>query len=214
MRAWYRFLINFFLVTAFMALMSILKVSHIWGSKAAFFSLANSIRPLIGLYGGLPGVFLYLIIYLIKAFLTGHVFSPFIFHLPTAFSVLYWANRSWIIRLAVPLACIVLFLVHPVGFQAAFYTLFWLIPLGVYFMPLKGIFLHALASTFIAHAVGSVLWLYWIPMSPEMFAGLVPIVIVERLVFATGMTLTYYMFESAKQLLQSLACHKLSKKSC
>lgn len=214
MRAWYRFLINFFLVTAFVVTTSILKVSHIWGSKAAFFSLANSARPLIGLYGGLPGVFLYLILYLVKAISIGYVFSPFVFHFPTVFSALYWASRSWIIRLAVPLACIILFLAHPVGFQAAFYTSFWLIPLGVYFMPKKGIFLHALASTFIAHAVGSILWLYWIPMNSEMFLSLMPVVIVERLVFATGMTLAYYMFESAKLLLQSIVCHRPSKNSC
>lgn len=177
----------------FIGIMSSAKMSYIWGSRAAFFSLSQSIRPLIGLYGGFWGACFYSMIYSIKVLLTGHMVSPLALHLPTFFSALYWAHTSWMIRVGVPVICMILFIAHPIGLQAAFYPLFWLIPLVIFFIPHKSIFLHALASTFIAHAVGSVIWLYWIAMKPELFIGLIPIVIIERCMFATGMTLAYYM---------------------
>jgi hypothetical protein len=214
MKAWYRFLSNVFLLTVFIVLMCTLKISYIWGSAGASFSLGNSIRPLIGLYGGLPGIVLYAAYYILKGFWFGTYFmNPLFLHIPTMCSALYWAWDSWIIKVGIPIVCIILFMIHPVGSQALFYTLFWLIPLAIYLLPQKNVLLHALASTFIAHAVGSVLWLYWIPMNPELFVGLIPIVLIERLVFATGMTLTYYMCESAKILLQSIFVEKPLKQN-
>ena len=56
----------------------------------------------------------------------------------------------------------------------------------------RRVFLTSLSSTFIAHAVGSVIWIYADPATPEFWYALIPLVAVERLVMASGMTLAYY----------------------
>ena len=50
---------------------------------------------------------------------------------------------------------------------------------------------RSLGATFTAHAVGGVLWIYTIPMTPEIYIALLPIVIVERTLFATGIAASY-----------------------
>src|SRR2546430_1999084 len=54
------------------------------------------------------------------------------------------------------------------------------------------VFLQALGSAFIAHAVGSVIWLYTVGMTPAAWLGLIPVVFVERMLCAAGMTVAYY----------------------
>jgi hypothetical protein len=81
----------------------------------------------------------------------------------------------------------VLFIVHPVGREAFFYSFYWIIPVLVFYLPYRSLFLTALGSTFVAHAVGSVIWLYTGSYTPAMFLALVPIVVVERMIFALGM---------------------------
>jgi len=46
---------------------------------------------------------------------------------------------------------------------------------------------RALIASFIAHAVGSVIWLYCGTIAPEIWTALMPLVIVERLLIAAGM---------------------------
>ncbi len=48
---------------------------------------------------------------------------------------------------------------------------------------------HALASTFIAHAVGSVIWLYTVPMVASAWLALIPIVACERLLYTAGIVM-------------------------
>src|SRR5216684_1589321 len=74
-------------------------------------------------------------------------------------ATLYWATNHYTIRLLLPIACMGLFVIHPIGAQAFVYSLYWLIPVILYFIPQRSLFLQALGSTFIAHAVGSVIWL-------------------------------------------------------
>jgi len=76
---------------------------------------------------------------------------------------LYWSTRHYSIRLLLPIVCMGLFIIHPVGAQAFAYSLYWLIPVVLFFVPQRFLFLQALGSTFIAHAVGSVIWLYTVP---------------------------------------------------
>lgn len=83
------------------------------------------------------------------------------------------------------------FIAHPVGSQAFLYSFYWLIPVAIYLMGRNSLFAQALGSTFTAHAVGSVIWLYANPMTPEIWLALIPVVLVERLVFASGIVLVY-----------------------
>ena len=87
-------------------------------------------------------------------------------------------------QILVPVLCMALFGLHPVGSQAFAYTLYWLIPVTLYimsslvnvlprFQQFTPIFLQALSSTFIAHAVGSVIWLYTVGMTPRDIPALI-----------------------------------------
>jgi hypothetical protein len=94
---------------------------------------------------------------------------------------------------ALPLACSVVFAMHNVGLQAALFTGFWFVsPLLFYLGFIKrSIIWASVAHSFIMHAVGSVLWLYSVPTTPGFWYGLIPLVILERLVIACAMVITY-----------------------
>ena len=97
------------------------------------------------------------------------------------------------------IGCFTAFGLHTVGSQALAYTLFWFIPLISTLIAHKNIFIHTVASTFTAHAVGSVLWLYSVgPVTPAAWLGLIPVVMVERLLFASGMTLSIHLIAALK----------------
>ncbi len=49
----------------------------------------------------------------------------------------------------------------------------------------------SLGATFTAHAVGGAMWNYIVPMTPAAWIALIPIVIFERLLFASGITISF-----------------------
>jgi hypothetical protein len=91
-----------------------------------------------------------------------------------------------------------LFAIHPIGSYALPYTAYWIIPLIALAYPHKNFFAHALGSTFITHAVGSVIWLYTRPTTPLYWMSLIPVVIIERLLIAAGMTILYFCYTYLK----------------
>ncbi len=115
-----------------------------------------------------------------------------VYHLPGFFASVSWAYPNLIMKVGMPLLCMILFIAHPQGFYAAPYALYWLIPIVIYFSRKETIFLQSLSSTFIAHAVGSVLWLYLKALPAAVWIGLIPVVIFERLLYAALMTIVYY----------------------
>ncbi len=67
----------------------------------------------------------------------------------------------------------------------------WLIPLAASFLP-ANLLARALGATFTAHAIGSVAFLYGLTMmSASAWLALIPVVALERLVFATGICVSY-----------------------
>ncbi len=190
---------NSFKTVSFIAAMkvaSFAKISFLVGSSMVWFSGINSVLPLSGAFGGALGACLLFIMRQLIHFLFFKTFSlSFLaFCIPGFCASLYWATHHYSIRVGLPLACMGLFVVHPVGAQAFVYSLYWLIPVILYAVPQRSLFLHALGSTFVAHAVGSVIWLYTVPMTAGMWLGLMPIVIVERIFFALGMVIAYRAF--------------------
>jgi hypothetical protein len=103
-----------------------------------------------------------------------------------------------------------LFIIHPVGLLASAYSLYWLIPVGCYFIARTSIFSAALASTFIAHAVGSVMWLYLQPTTAQYWLTLIPVVAAERLIFASAATVLYYGITAAYKFLKTSKAPHLS----
>lgn len=183
----------------------IFKVSLIIGSYAAFFSATNMITPLAGAYGGgFASMFVFGFALLFR-FCAGNLFTFKIlaYYIPGLFASLYWAKTDIFFRLLVPIICISVFIIHPVGFYAAPYALYWFIPVFLYFKKQKSVFFHSLCSTFIAHGVGSVIWLYASQTTPMFWLGLIPVVLFERLVFASGMTLVYLCINSVLPIVKT-----------
>lgn len=179
---------------------SFAKFSFVAGSHMIWLSGPAILAPLVGAFGG---VFASSIVLLIRMALHFLLFkklslSFLAFCVPGFVGSLYWSTRSSIIRVFVPLVCMGLFIAHPVGGQAFIYSLYWLIPVAVYFFGRNTIFMQALGSTFTAHAVGSVIWLYTVPMTATMWLGLIPFVAVERLLFALCMVVAYRVILAAK----------------
>lgn len=133
---------------------------------------------------------------------------------PTLFAVYYFAvitkrkyYGKWI--LAVPLLCIMAFLTHPNGRQVPYYPLmFWLIPLVAYRFR-NNLFMKSLGTTFTAHAVGGASWIWAFNLPPAVWNSLIPVVISERLLFATGIAVSYVV---VKHTLQYLASKKILPK--
>lgn len=134
-----------------------------------------------GFFGPSIGFSLVLIKRLIKISLRTSLL-PLTYHIPTLFASAYWAYSRAFIRLYIPIICMILFIIHPIGGQAWAYSLYWLIPVFLYFVKHDSIVLTALGATFIQHAIGSLCWLYCTSMSPEQWLALIPLVFVERVV--------------------------------
>lgn len=171
---------------------NLIRIVPIIGSQSSFFSVTDALMPLTGAVGIGTGI-------LIALMRTGITFSKIslsvmapVYHLPGFFASASWAYPTMFLKVGVPVVCMVLFIMHPFGFWAAPYVLYWLIPIAVYFSGKKTIFLQALSSTFIAHAVGSVIWLYAKALPTAVWLGLIPVVFFERLLYALLMTAVYY----------------------
>ncbi|MDD5162777.1 MAG: hypothetical protein PHD95_01065 [Candidatus ainarchaeum sp.] len=97
--------------------------------------------------------------------------------------------------LLVPLACMALFWLNPVGQQVWFYALYWLIPVFAKLFS-KRLIARSFGATFTAHAIGSTIWLYTVPMPAEAWIALIPIVAIERTAFALGISISYVGFNT------------------
>ena len=96
-----------------------------------------------------------------------------------------------------------IFWIHPNG--SFYYSLLWVIPvLGIIFD--KNVFFRALGATFSAHAVGSLIWLFTVPMTSLTWFGIIPVALIERSLFAVGISLVYY---AVHKLVKSV--HSVSK---
>lgn len=177
---------------------SLFKVTMIVGSMSAFFSGTSFALPMLGYYLGLAGtaalIAMKLLVYSLARGVPSIHFLAY--HIPGFFASAALNHTHWLIRCVLPLVCMGLFMIHPVGALAVPYALYWLIPVMLYFSKKTGLFYHALASTFVGHAVGSVIWIYTDPMTPAVWLGLIPVVAVERLLFALGITATVYIVEA------------------
>lgn len=117
---------------------------------------------------------------------------------PTLFAVYYFAtvdkkgSNNWI--LGVPFIAIFAFLAHPNGRQVPYYTLFWLIPLIAYRFR-SNLWMKSLGATFTAHSVGGMMWIWAFNLPVPVWQGLIPVVISERLLFATGIAVSFIVMK-------------------
>ncbi len=132
---------------------------------------------------------------------------------PTLFAVYYFAQISkkgtgkWI--LAVPILAIFAFLAHPNGRQVPYYTLFWLMPVIAYKFR-ANLWMKSLGATFTAHSVGGAAWIWAFNLPAAVWHSLIPVVISERLLFTTGIAVSFIItqkvlaFLAAKHVLPKL----------
>lgn len=182
----------FFTLLGLLALQ--IPVSKIIGSTQSF-SLFDFFAPTVGAFinsfGGLISVFLVKVIDLLVVKKSIDIISIFRL-LPLPLAAFYFGSMSRKKGL-IALICMLLFIFHPIGKQVWAYSLYWLIPIFASFFP-KRLLLKSLGSTFTAHAVGSVIFLYTVKLPPQVWKSLIPIVFMERLNFTIGIYLSYFIF--------------------
>lgn len=200
-----------FLIIFFVIIFTASRISlfQIVGAKQSF-TLFEFLYPLPAAFLGSGwGAGVVLVVKILNWLFSGQSLDliTFIRFFPAVLAAFYFASKSkW--NLLVPVACMILFWANPVGRAAFPYALFWLIPIFVF--PLKkGLALNALGTTFIAHALGSTAFLYSVPMTAEVWRGLIPVVLMERFIFAAGICLSYIL---VRDLIKFLAKNLKEKK--
>ena len=181
-----------------------IKFSTILGVESKNFTLFQFIGPIAaGILGPVFGALSVLAVEGANFFISGGTpdLVTLARFLPMVFAAIYFSGRLRAASFVAP-ACMVLFWLHPIGQAAWFYPLYWLIPLGASYFK-NNIFARSLGTTFTAHAIGSTVFLYAFAIPADVWAMLVPIVAIERLTFAGGITLSYYAVNTALDALSS-----------
>lgn len=186
------------------SILSLFKLNFMLGSHKFFFSGINFILPVIGAFFSLPISLLLISALFILKLSIG--FGVLTMGLPTLVATSSFAAKSrkldFLPHVILPLSCMILFVMHPVAINAFAYSFYWLIPVVIYVLNYKNIFCRALSATFLAHAVGSIIWLYTVPMTSEQWLALIPVVAVERLVMTCGMVAVFYAFRRVECFLK------------
>jgi len=196
----------FFAAFVFIAIISYkINFSPIIGAEKQYFTFFQFFAPITGAFlGPALGALAVLFAQLINYFIIGKAFDAIglLRLVPMVFAAAYFGSAKKRIYFAtIPLACMLVFAIHPIGSKVWFYTLYWLIPLATLRFK-KSAFFRGLGATFTAHAIGSTLWLYTVPMPASAWIMLIPIVAFERIMFAGGITASYYAFSYALSKLE------------
>lgn len=187
--------------------------SALVGAESQFFTLYQFFGPVAGgILGSLSGAVTVLLAQLIDFIVVGKEFSiiNMIRLAPMIFAAVYFAihskntPKSKFIQIIVPAICIIAFILHPVGRQAWFFSLYWLIPIIGALIPQRwrgALLWRSYGATFTAHAVGGALWVYTIPMTAQQWVALIPIVAFERFLFGAGIAGSYVAVNSLLDIL-------------
>lgn len=105
--------------------------------------------------------------------------------------------------LIIPLVSILAFLANPVGREAWYFTLLWLIPFAVWPFRNRFLVVRSLSATFISHAVGGAVWVWAFPTSAAYWSMLIPVVLLERSIFTLGISASYIFTNNVAYFLQS-----------
>ncbi len=184
-------------------------ISPIVGAKDQAFTPFEFLGPASGMFlGSIPGALSVFFVRLFNLILSGQSldFLSFMRLFPMALAAVYFgltkSKKMHCLILLIPLLAIMLFLMHPEGQKAWIYSLYWLIPIFCYFKKDK-LILNSLGSTFTAHAMGSIIFLYAFNLPSQVWLGLIPIVFIERLSFALGIWALYLCLNSLLNVLVS-----------
>ena len=151
----------FFFITLLKVVL-LCKINLLVGSSKLFFSATHLFMPLTGAFGGLIMTAMVIGISTLTKVVFGISCTLYFitYHISSFIASTYWAYNHWVVRVMAPVLCMILFIVHPVGLSVFPYVLYWLILIALYIFNARTIFASSLGSTMVAHAVGSVIWLY------------------------------------------------------
>jgi hypothetical protein len=107
--------------------------------------------------------------------------------------------------------CFASFLLHPVGSQSSAYTFFWFMPLCFLLSSGHSAVFRSIASVFMTHALGTIIYLYSHVTTPSYWISLMPLVIVERLFMASGILLLSVIFSFLISLIKKLTVQNSSR---
>ena len=197
-----------FVILGFIALQ--ISVNTLVGSRVKF-TLFDLLAPISGAFLGtglgIAAVFLMqlvnLLIHGFASFDKGTIIRLF----PTLFAVWYfaWVKKSSADKkiLTIPLLAMLVFNLHPIGRTVWFYSLFWLIPILVWPYRERFLVLRSLGSTFTAHAVGGAIWIWAFNLPAAVWISLIPVVVMERGIFALGISASYILMNNVLAYLSS-----------
>ena len=197
---------KYLFVVLFIALVFIgkkINFSPLVGAENQFFTLFQFFGPIAGSFlGPLFGAISVLGAELIDFFVVGKGMSAvnLLRLTPMIFAAYYFGmKRKYSVGILVPLLAIGLFVLHPVGREVWFFSLYWLIPIVISVLPAtysQNLVLKSFGATFTAHAVGGALWVWTVPMTAAAWVTLIPIVAFERSLFALGIAGSYIAVNS------------------
>ena len=197
------------LFTAIALVASNINFSQVLGAPNQSFTFFQFMGPIAGGFLGAGAGILSVLLAQVVSFVWLGT-TPSLFNIlriaPMLFAALYFAKyaKGKLVQGVVPIACIALFILNPIGAQAWYYSLYWLIPLIALALP-EHLFLRSLGSTFTAHAIGSVAFLYLLPSTPALWIALIPVVAFERLMFAAGISVSYIAFNTLFSRVDAIA---------
>lgn len=186
--------ILFVVIFGLLALMALqIPLNNLIGSKAKF-TLFDSFGPIATSFiGTVPGIIAVFLAQLTNFLLHGAQIvdaGTIIRFFPMLFATWYFAKPRKI-NIVIPILAIIAFNLHPIGRSAWYFSLFWLIPIASEFLRDRSLVARALGATFTAHAVGGAAWVWAFGLSKTIWTSLIPIVAMERGLFAIGICITY-----------------------
>ncbi|MEK7623297.1 MAG: hypothetical protein AAB408_01330, partial [Patescibacteria group bacterium] len=193
--------IAIFAVAGFIALQ--IPVAQLEGSRAKF-TVYDAFAPVAGSFiGNVSGVIAVFLMQFFNFLVHGAQIDDvgtIIRFFPMLFAVMYFAKKGRL-NFIIPIVAIIAFLAHPIGREVWYFTLFWIIPIISYFFRDKFLFARALGSTFTAHAVGGALWIWAFALPASVWNGLILVVVIERLLFALGISGSFVVVNNLLGLL-------------
>jgi len=188
------------------------------------FSAGIFFGPVIARLIGIPfGIGSILLAQLIGSYLGYYEYSSILSlvgFFPILFGGIYFSRmfKSDKRILVIPLACMILFNLHPIGREVWYYSLFWLIPIIITKFKDKfdkilkrdffKTFFYALGTVFTDHAVGSVIYLWALNIPAQFWIMALPISPIERLFMAGGVTVTYTLMKKPLEVMQKAFVRK------
>lgn len=187
--------------------------SKLVGAENQYFTMFQFFGPIAGSFlGPVIGALSVLIAQTANFLIVGQEFSliNLIRLTPMLFAAYYFgSSKKKSISIIIPLIAIALFVLHPIGRQVWFFSLYWTIPIIVKLLPKKysdNVFLKSLGATFTAHAVGGAAWIYTVSMTAQQWIALIPVVAYERALFASGIAVSYIVINAVlDKLLEKLS---------